>query len=51
LAGGLFIADDHVSTEQNSLINKLCPPSCSYFPIQSLNEMETFDQQLNNPYL
>jgi len=46
LAGGCLKADDgSLSGMRNSIVDKLCPPSCLFLQAQSLREMEVSDQQ------
>jgi len=46
LTGGCPKANDgFLSDMQNTIVDKLCPPSCLLLPAQSLTEMEMVDQQ------
>jgi len=52
LSRGLSYLDDIAEAElQDSIIDKLCPPSCPGFPAQTLEEMKAIDQLNDNPHL
>jgi len=52
LARGHVAVDDNETIKlQNTIIDKLCPPSCLHLNYRTLEEMKVSDQQQNNPHL
>jgi len=52
LARGIPSLDDGAEIElQDSIINRLCPPSCFHSPSQSFEEMKTTDQSSDSSFL